>query len=196
MALIERQKKAELVPLRIKLEKEHHDRLVRYAEFMESSTDHIIAQALDFVIRKDKEFAAVESGAATDKSKPTARQTPTAGGSRIMNRGAIAVLCGCDRGAALFRRYPFPDHEPMVRMVQGQAAWLFYTLRYSWQMMMFTTPALLFSLLLSFGFVFTRQRERQAGALPPFPKPPSWGGVGRGARPAAGATGGASRAGW
>ena len=35
MALIEREKKAEGTPLRIKLEKEHHDRLVRYAEFLE-----------------------------------------------------------------------------------------------------------------------------------------------------------------
>ena len=61
MALIEREKKAELVPLRIKLEKEHHDRLVRYAEFLESSPDHIIAQALDFIIRRDKEFAAREA---------------------------------------------------------------------------------------------------------------------------------------
>ena len=90
-----------------------------------------------------------------------------------MNRGAIAVLCGAVVGAALFRRFPFPENEPMMRMVHGQAAWLFYTLRYSWQLMMFTTPALVFSLLLSFAFVFTRQRERSAGALPAFPKLPS-----------------------
>ena len=70
MALIEREKKAELVPLRIKLEKEHHERLVRYAEFLESSPDHIVAQALDFVIRKDKEFAAVDVSAAVAQSKP------------------------------------------------------------------------------------------------------------------------------
>jgi hypothetical protein len=60
MALIEREKKAEMVPLRIKLEKEQHERLVLYAKFMESSIDHIVAQAVDLVIRKDKEFAARE----------------------------------------------------------------------------------------------------------------------------------------
>ena len=70
MALIEREKKAELVPLRIKLEKEHHDRLVRYAEFLESSPDYIVAQVLDFVIRKDKEFAAVDVSAAAEQTKP------------------------------------------------------------------------------------------------------------------------------
>ena len=85
-----------------------------------------------------------------------------------MNRGAIAVPCGSLVGAALFRRYLFPDHEPMVRMVQLQASWLFYTLRSSWQIMMFNTPTMLFGLLLSFGLVFTRQRH--AGALPPFPQ--------------------------
>jgi len=78
MALIEREKKAELVPLRIKLEKEHHDRLVRYAEFLESSPDHIVAQALDFVIRKDKEFAAVDGSAAVGQSKPSRGKRPQA----------------------------------------------------------------------------------------------------------------------
>ena len=87
-----------------------------------------------------------------------------------MTRGALAVLCGSIVGAALFRRYPFPDHEPMARLLEAQAGWLFYTLRYSWQLMMFTTPTAVFSLLLSFGFVFTRQRERAAGTLPPFPR--------------------------
>ena len=37
-------------------------------------------------------------------------------------------------------------------MVHGKAAWLFYTLRYSWQLMMFPTAVLLFSLLLSVVF--------------------------------------------
>ena len=70
MGLIEREKKAELVPLRIKLEKEQHDRLVRYAQFLESSTDHIIAQTLDFVIRKDKEFAAIEARSGAGQGRP------------------------------------------------------------------------------------------------------------------------------
>jgi hypothetical protein len=73
MPLIERQKKAELVPLRIKLEKDQHDRLVRYAKFMDSSLDHVIGQVLDFVIRKDKEFAAVE-GELTVEQAPTPRR--------------------------------------------------------------------------------------------------------------------------
>jgi hypothetical protein len=68
MPLIEREKKPELVPLRIKLEREQHDRLVRYAQFLESSIDHIIAQTLDFVIRKDKEFAALEARSAAKQN--------------------------------------------------------------------------------------------------------------------------------
>ena len=76
MALIEREKKPELVPLRIKLEKEQHERLVRYAQFLESSTDHVIAQMLDFVIRKDKEFAAVEPVSAGAETKPAPRKRP------------------------------------------------------------------------------------------------------------------------
>ena len=78
MALIERQKKAEMVPLRIKLEREHHDRLVRYAEFLESSTDHIIAQTLDFVIRRDREFAAVEARSQAKQAAPGQGRRPQA----------------------------------------------------------------------------------------------------------------------
>jgi hypothetical protein len=70
MPLIEREKKPELVPLRIKLEKEQHDRLVRYAQFLDSSTDHIVAQTLDFVIRKDKDFAAAEARSAGGQTAP------------------------------------------------------------------------------------------------------------------------------
>ena len=113
MALIEREKKAELAPLRIKLEKEHHDRLVRYAEFLESSPDHIIAPAVDFVIRRDKEFAARETSILAPQLAPTLAKKPQTRG-RIVNRGAIAILCGSIVGAALFRRFPFPDHEPIA----------------------------------------------------------------------------------
>jgi hypothetical protein len=74
MGLIEREKRPELVPVRIKLEREHHDRLVRYAEFMQSSPDHIIAQVLDFVIRKDKEFAAAEAGSSVGGEPKAARK--------------------------------------------------------------------------------------------------------------------------
>ena len=79
MALIEREKKAELVPLRIKLEKQQHERLVRYAHFLESSTDHVIAQMRDFVIRRDKEFAALEPRSARQQTAPARGKRPQPG---------------------------------------------------------------------------------------------------------------------
>jgi hypothetical protein len=39
-----------------------------------------------------------------------------------MNRGTIAALCGSIIGAVLFRRCPFPDHDPLVLMVHSQAS--------------------------------------------------------------------------
>jgi hypothetical protein len=76
LPLIQREKKPELVPLRIKLEKEQHERLVRYAQFLDSSADHVIAQMLDFVIRKDKEFAVVEAGSAGQQPAAARRKRP------------------------------------------------------------------------------------------------------------------------
>ncbi len=44
--------------LSLRLEREVHDRLKLYAEFIDSSKDYVIGQALVRLFRKDKEFAA------------------------------------------------------------------------------------------------------------------------------------------
>ena len=56
MPLIEREKRPELVPVRIKLESNLLDKLKAYAEFMDSSVDYVIAASLELIISKDKEF--------------------------------------------------------------------------------------------------------------------------------------------
>ncbi len=56
MPLIEREKRPQLVPLRIKLESNLLDKLKTYAEFMDSSVDYVIAASLELIISKDKEF--------------------------------------------------------------------------------------------------------------------------------------------
>jgi predicted transcriptional regulator len=76
MAVIQRQKKAEMVPLRIKLEKEQHGRLERYAKHLDSSVDYIIAEALDFVIRKDKDFAGAEGVSTAEQPRPPRGKRP------------------------------------------------------------------------------------------------------------------------
>ena len=118
MALIEREKKAELAPLRIKLEKEHHDRLVRYAEFLESSPDHIIAPAVDFVIRRDKEFAARETSILAPQLAPTwAKKPQTRGENREPRRHRDTVRL--DRGSGTLPSLPV-SRSRTHRMVHGQ----------------------------------------------------------------------------
>ena len=57
MGLIERERKPELVTVRVKLEASALQGLREYAEYMQSSVDHVIAAAVDYIITRDKEFA-------------------------------------------------------------------------------------------------------------------------------------------
>ena len=73
-------------PLAITMEK--------YAEFIETdSIDHVIAQALDFVFRKDTDFKAwLTEGAGTAPSSPakTKREKPAARGKQPESEPATA----------------------------------------------------------------------------------------------------------
>jgi len=57
MGLIERERKQELVTVRVKLEASALQGLREYADYMQSSVDHVIAAAVDYIITRDKEFA-------------------------------------------------------------------------------------------------------------------------------------------
>ena len=74
MALIEREKHIKLLPLHIKIEEGLHKRLGEYAAFTDSSFDHIIGQALDYVISKDKDFAATSGNGTLILEVPTPRK--------------------------------------------------------------------------------------------------------------------------
>ena len=64
MALIEREKKPEMVGVRVKLESAAFKRLQEYAEYMQSIVDHIVAEAADYIISRDKEFGKTRETAA------------------------------------------------------------------------------------------------------------------------------------
>ncbi len=57
MALIKKQKTEVLKRLSIRIKSNLLDQLTTYAEYLESSKDYVIAEAIKYIIERDKEFA-------------------------------------------------------------------------------------------------------------------------------------------
>ncbi len=87
-----------------------------------------------------------------------------------MSTGLLTGFFTVITGAILFLRFPFPETDFVLRLVRAEAPWLFQTLRWSWIIMLFTTPGFVFAAVFSLVFTFGPGRGRKVrGQLPPFP---------------------------
>ncbi len=85
-------------------------------------------------------------------------------------RRLVPFLCAALVGVLTFKRFPFPDGNYLLQLILFHKPLIFYTLRWSWIAMLFSTPALLFSGIFSMVFIFFNTRTKTAqGTLPPFP---------------------------
>ena len=62
MPLIQKQKREVKRPVTIKLEESLAERLNSYARFLESSRDHVVGSIVQYVMDRDKDFAAYLAG--------------------------------------------------------------------------------------------------------------------------------------
>lgn len=87
-----------------------------------------------------------------------------------MNQTALTLACAATVGTVLLKRYPFPDGDGIVQLILHYKPYIYETLHWGWTVMLFTTPALVFSGIFSLVFIFTGRSERQRrGKLPPCP---------------------------
>ena len=93
----------------------------------------------------------------------------------IENRSFLSFLLASVLGMALFFRCPFPADNAILRFIHAQRPGIFQGFRWSYTAMLFTTPYILFSLLLSFAYIFAVKQERgkRMAKLPPYPEPAS-----------------------
>ena len=73
MPLIQKEKKEVFRTIPIKFEESLAERLLAYAEFLESSKDHVVSEAMRYIIDRDKDFAArlkVQAGSPNASPKP------------------------------------------------------------------------------------------------------------------------------
>src|SRR5258708_4957716 len=76
-------------------------------------------------------------------------------------------------GLAALSRWPFPEDNALLQLVQLQAPWLFITIQYLYDAMLFTTPYIWLSVLSSLAFIFASRpgKGSYVPKLPPYPDP-------------------------
>ena len=77
MPLIQKQKREVKRPITIKLEETLAERLTCYARFLESSRDHVVSNILQYVMTRDRDFAAylASEPSAMESSIPVEQQS-------------------------------------------------------------------------------------------------------------------------
>src|SRR5438445_10202930 len=89
------------------------------------------------------------------------------------NRGLVNAAFAAMFGVALLSRHPFPDENSVLALVRLNAPSIFYGIKWGYLAMLFTTPYIGLSLLLSLAFIFIGRKPTPAvgGKLPPYPEP-------------------------
>jgi hypothetical protein len=93
---------------------------------------------------------------------------------RILNsRNFVASILAAATGMALYLRVPFPSDNVFLQLVALRAPLVHRGLFYSYDLFLFTTPYIGYSILLSGLYVFGLRvrRKTRAGKLPPYPEP-------------------------
>ena len=91
---------------------------------------------------------------------------------RILNsKNFIAFVLASATGMTLYFLLPFPDGNLFLRLISVKAPLVYSSTKYSYIVMLFTTPYIVLSILLSGLYIFTlKVRKRVSPArLPPYP---------------------------
>ena len=93
---------------------------------------------------------------------------------RFLNsKNFIAFLLTSATGMTLYFLCPFPSENLFLRVIALRAPLVYRGALYSYTAMLFTTPYILYSILLSGLYIFTLRAGRRAkpAHLPPYPDP-------------------------
>src|SRR5260370_36066418 len=89
------------------------------------------------------------------------------------NRGLMSAVFAAIAGVALLSRHPFPDENSVLELVRLNAPSVFYGIKWTYLAMLFTTPYIGLSFLLSLAYIFIGRKAVPVvgGKLPPYPEP-------------------------
>src|SRR6266404_191048 len=91
----------------------------------------------------------------------------------LHSRHFLACLLSAATGMALYFRAPFPEDNIFLRVMAIRSASAFLFLKYSYTLFLYTTPYLVYSILLSGVYIFALKTGRRirAGKLPLYSDP-------------------------
>ena len=91
----------------------------------------------------------------------------------VEDRSVTSAALALGAGIIGLHRLPFPDENALLQLVLLKKPYLFYGIKYAYLGMLFSTPCILFSVLLSLAYIFViRQGPRTVLAkLPLYPEP-------------------------
>src|SRR6185369_9764459 len=76
-------------------------------------------------------------------------------------------------GLALLLKYPFPSEDALLSLIRARSLSVYEGLHWTYTALLFTTPYVVSSSLLSFAYIFIvkQDRRRVAAKLPSYPSP-------------------------
>src|SRR5579864_5549895 len=93
---------------------------------------------------------------------------------KILNsKNFVACLLAAATGMTLYFRVPFPEENVFLQVMALRSPSIFYFVKYSYTVFLFSTPYIGYSMVLSGIYIFTLKAGRRirAGRLPLFPDP-------------------------
>jgi len=91
----------------------------------------------------------------------------------IQSRTWWSLLLSIPVGLAGMLSWPFPEENSLLQLVLLRKPLLFYAIKYAYLTMLFSTPFIAFSTLLSLLYIFFARRQKRTGEirLPGYPEP-------------------------
>src|ERR1051325_5153456 len=91
----------------------------------------------------------------------------------LASKDLVAYVLACATGLTLYFSCPFPSHDPVLRLIALRAPAIYEGIRSIYSAFLFTTPYILFSVVLSGLYVFALRPPKKArpSALPLYANP-------------------------
>src|SRR2546426_11535575 len=87
-------------------------------------------------------------------------------------RHVVSILLSLFVGLVLLAQAPFPEDNGLLQLIGLEKPYLFYSFKWTYLAMLFTTPYIGLSFLFSFAYIFVPGDASVAppGKLPPYPE--------------------------
>jgi hypothetical protein len=83
----------------------------------------------------------------------------------LASKNLTAYVLACATGLILHFRWPFPSYDPVLRLIALREPAIYDGIRYIYSLFLFTTPYILFSLVLSGLYVFALRPQEKPRSL-------------------------------